>query len=572
MKQYLKLLMAREAKEVLGKNGTNLWLLTLVLVATFTSIAFSEGSMNYLEDKMADPFTNWVSISKADADVTNDKFNLFREQLQMEENAERFDYRDVTMDQYLGLNIQGQKNGRIDYLSIRFFEHFRTPLVDKILDHNNVADGCRVDSTVLIDNTFGFIVTLDAIKKLGYDTQNLPAYIHYLSPISEEQAYDLNFDSLGLKPLNKDNKKGAKYLRVALPVLAVVRKLPNNMDMVSTNFFYEQYHYNHITEPFAVTVHKEDYLHHLVYWVSDEVGKEVFEQFVKEQATKDMDIDVYSEEESALAMKSWKSGKMLTVDIGGELQPIEMFNHVDEKIAGKWGENLVQRVYLLETQDCPSPRSDYLSVEFCSLNHIREFESFAKEYGISLEMEQVHSKENFNAVMDLISPYLIKGLRSTDSPDICKSSVYCLSDIIRGLGANNKYVNDYLPLIMNILSNNQIDRNLKPQCFNIISDIYITCPNEAFKSFQNIMKIMGDAIQATMIKIDENTEIDNINHFIDLREHILENLTCIFSAVKEIDRTKDFIPFVKCIVKYINTIVDDCANSVAIMKIGRAHV
>lgn len=178
------------------------------------------------------------------------------------------------------------------------------------------------------------------------------------------------------------------------------------------------------------------------------------------------------------------------------------------------------------------------------------------------------TQENFNAVMDLISPYLIKGLRSLDSPYICKSSVYCLSDIIRGLGVNNKYVNDYLPLVMNILSNDQIDRNLKPQCFNIISDIYISCPNEAFKSFENIMKIMGDAIQATIIKIDENTDIENMYHFIDLREHILENLTCIFAAVKEIDRTKDFIPFVKCIVNYINTIVNDCANSVTIMKDG----
>ena len=121
---------------------------------------------------------------------------------------------------------------------------------------------------------------------------------------------------------------------------------------------------------------------------------------------------------------------------------------------------------------------------------------------------------------------------------------------------------------MNILSNDQIDRNLKPQCFNIISDIYISCPNEAFKSFENIMKIMGDAIQATIIKIDENTDIENMYHFIDLREHILENLTCIFAAVKEIDRTKDFIPFVKCIVNYINTIVNDCANSVTIMKDG----
>lgn len=65
MKQYLKLLMAREGKEVLGKNGSNLWILTLVLVATFGSIAFSEGSSIYLRYKMVDPFTNWVSIKRS---------------------------------------------------------------------------------------------------------------------------------------------------------------------------------------------------------------------------------------------------------------------------------------------------------------------------------------------------------------------------------------------------------------------------------------------------------------------------------------------------------------------------
>ena len=59
MKQYLKLLMAREGKEVLGKNGSNLWILTIVLIATFLSIAFSEGSRIYLRYKMVNPFTNW---------------------------------------------------------------------------------------------------------------------------------------------------------------------------------------------------------------------------------------------------------------------------------------------------------------------------------------------------------------------------------------------------------------------------------------------------------------------------------------------------------------------------------
>lgn len=180
----------------------------------------------------------------------------------------------------------------------------------------------------------------------------------------------------------------------------------------------------------------------------------------------------------------------------------------------------------------------------------------------------LYTQEDFKAVMDLISPYLIKGLRAIDTPALCKSSVYCLSDIIRSLGTDNKYVNDFLPLIMNILSNNQIDRNLKPQCFNIISDLYITCPYEAFKYFENIMKIMGSAIQATKIKIDENTDLENCKHFIDLREHILENLTCIFSAVKEINKIQEFIPYVNCIVNYINYIVNDYANSVTIMKDG----
>ena len=390
--------MGREAKEVLGKNGANLWLLTIVLVATFTSIAFSEGSMNYLEDKMADPFTNWVSIKKDN--LSDEKFNKFRERLHLQENAEHYDYQGVLMDQYLGLNIQGPQNGRIEYLSIRFFEHIHSSIVNKILDKENVVEGCLVDSTILIDKTLGFIITLDALKKIGYSSDNLPAYIHYLSPVSEEHAYDLDFDSLGLQPLTLGN---TKYLRIALPILAIVRKLPNNVDMVSTNFFYEQYHYNFTTSPFAVTAHQNDYLHHLYYWVSNEVSQEEFEKKIKNQNTKLSDFSIYGSDNNCLSMKSWKGGKMLNVDVGGEHLPIERFIDVDNIVKNKWDENQVQRIYMLETMDSPSPRSDYLSVEFHSLKHIREFEAFAKTYGISLEMEQVHSKENFNAVTVMAS-------------------------------------------------------------------------------------------------------------------------------------------------------------------------
>ena len=167
------------------------------------------------------------------------------------------------------------------------------------------------------------------------------------------------------------------------------------------------------------------------------------------------------------------------------------------------------------------------------------------------------TKENFAAVMELISPYLIQGLKSIDSFDICKASLLCLSDIITGLGLQNKYMSDFIPLVMNILSNTNIDRHLKSYCFNIISDLFIYCQSEVFKYFDNIMSVIGGAMEATKIQLPDDTEQDTVNHFIDLREHILENITCIFSAIKDINKTIEFVPYAKIIIEYIGIISKD---------------
>ena len=46
------------------------------------------------------------------------------------------------------------------------------------------------------------------------------------------------------------------------------------------------------------------------------------------------------------------------------------------------------------------------------------------------------------------------------------------------------------------------------------------------------MKVIGGAIQATQITFNENSEQETCAYFVSLREHILEPLTCIFSAVR----------------------------------------
>ena len=177
------------------------------------------------------------------------------------------------------------------------------------------------------------------------------------------------------------------------------------------------------------------------------------------------------------------------------------------------------------------------------------------------------TQEDFIKVLDLITPYLIKGLKSTNSPSLCLSSILCLSDIIRALDSNNNiFIDKFFPLIMNILSDNSIDRNLKPICFNIISDIYIYCPIEGFNYFEQVMKILGEAIQATQINLDENEDKENLEHFINLREHILESLNCVFHAIRNINKIKEFVPYVVCIVNYINFINNDFAISLNIVK------
>ena len=388
MKQYLKLLLAREAKEVVGRKGSNLWLLTLVLVATFVSIAFSEGSMIYLKDKMEDPFTNWVSIAKS---TDEESFKNFRDSLFLDENKEKYDYREVLMDQYTNYNIMGK--GKFKYPSVRFFEHINTPLVDAILAEENIVKGCSLDTTLLIDNTMGFIITVDVAKQLGYSEDNLPSYINYL-------AVNEGADSLGLKLVMEE------FYPVAVPVLAIVRRLPNNVDMMSANFFYEQQHVNSdVTYPFDFKYHEPEYLHRLTYYVSKEIDRNSFENFIKESLADSLKskLQFFEVNEEYRDLKSWKPGDIVKIDLGDERMSREVFQKLANQIEDHFDAEEVRRVHKLEYGSNHAERGSFLSVEFKSLKHIRDFEAFAKRNGIQLEMEQVHSKENFNAVTVMAS-------------------------------------------------------------------------------------------------------------------------------------------------------------------------
>ena len=378
MKQYLKLLMVREAKEVLGKNGANLWLLTIVLVATFTSIAFSEGSMIYLKDKMEDPFTNWVDIDIQDKQ--ND-YNNLRENLESPDIQKRYGFGDVHGDREIYYDMQRDR-----YLRCRHFANINSPLIKKILSKDNVVNNCVIDTTKLSNKSLGLIVTMESLKAMGYSSESIPSYIYY-------KAYNPSSDTLGLKLQND------KFLLIPFPVLAVVRRLPGNVDMMSTNYMSEQPS-NDNKYPFDFTAH-ESYISELRYFIQDGIDDETLLLKIKEAFPDSIARHINIIEENLEEMLPWCKGKQIKLDFGAESPNYTTFQwlEVDKKIQKLCSEWMFVRIYNYETGNCKGIPDKYLSLAFQNLDSIRAFEEYVKNnYHIQIDMSQIASKENFNAV------------------------------------------------------------------------------------------------------------------------------------------------------------------------------
>ena len=164
--------------------------------------------------------------------------------------------------------------------------------------------------------------------------------------------------------------------------------------------------------------------------------------------------------------------------------------------------------------------------------------------------------------MSTFNSYLLHGLNSTNSFYICKASILSLDEIIINTGPDfNMYVEKYLKIVLNILSDNNINRDLKPLSFGIISELFIACPQEAFVYFDDIMRIVGIGFEACRMDYGpEKENIDFIYYIMELKERLLEIMMCVFNAVRDTGKINDFVPYAKSTVEFINIILRDEAK------------
>lgn len=384
---YLKLFLKREGKVVLGKNFSNIWLLTAVLTATFLAIAFSNGSLLFLADKMKDPFINWVDIKN---DNQNKAFAELEAELSSPGNASTYHYKDFEYGYEFSYFFFGKNDSDHEYLKCRFFGQLNTDLVAAILSPDNVVGNMAVATIEDIpDNTIGVIITEKALNSLGYEIA--PAYIDLYS-------YSTGADTLGIATF--DNRS-----RAPLPVLGVVKRLPGNVDIISSSRFYQQ-NWNDVH---TFNLNKPRYAQSLCYFVPVDVDIEEFESdletILRDKTSVTFKIDdegFYPEDQFSYKNHIIGSAReyatYLRIVTDSDTIPYEVISETNNAILEKYADKDVHRLYPYIYDQGFSSTGAYLSVHFNDLNAINDFQSFVNGFGVEIEMSQINAKENFNSV------------------------------------------------------------------------------------------------------------------------------------------------------------------------------
>lgn len=378
---YFRLFVKREGKVVLGKNNSNLWLLTAVLIATFLAISFSNASLKYLSYKMDDPFINWVDIEN---DYGKADFFGLEYALEMPGNKEEFHYYDFQKDYSFTYYFFDKKGEGLHYLRCRFFQNLNTSLVEAILDDDNVLKNWKIeDISSLSENSIGVIMTEETMIRLGYDSA--PSYIdccHY-SPGAEEYGFDLVND---------------KYARFPVPVLAVVKKLPGNFDIVSSAYFHEQKE-NNFTYPFGMN--KDIYGCNLSYFIPEGTNLEKLKDVISEAASEYTDAEIVCDEDRFYLpeIQPFREGRFVVFDCYDDYLEYGEWKKINEVVLSELSSKGVHRVFEYDFSDYTLPTRSFISVHFEDLDKLRDFEKYVyDEFEVKIEMAQVNTKENFNAV------------------------------------------------------------------------------------------------------------------------------------------------------------------------------
>jgi hypothetical protein len=78
--------------------------------------------------------------------------------------------------------------------------------------------------------------------------------------------------------------------------------------------------------------------------------------------------------------------------------------------------------------------------------------------------------------------------------------------------------------------------------------------------FQEIMVLVGIAIEAALYLPPDMDDLETLDYFDTLREHILECITCVIHALKDMNKTELFNDYVQGVISFLEKINHESYN------------
>lgn len=366
MAGYNKIFRKREFKAILGNKSANFWILWGVFLLTIGSLSFSRAGLDFLSRKMNDPFIKWIQVKE------QGDFERFRNDVQQPDFArDTFDISTIETNNFI-----------LEYVFTADFKKWRvegrtiapqSQLLPKILDEDNTVVLRSLD---ISSSDYGWIVTRDLMKNLGYREDNYPLFLNYTYKGDAER-----LDSLGIE--NYD-----RYMVMPIPIIAVVKQLPDLLDFVAPQYFKCQLESS--DNPFNLSLH-DRYYHDLVL-VAEHSDQDVERQIEETLQASGLAYDADwagSAVNYEQALRPATKYRVIMRDTN-----VPALNAVAKTIAEMED---VYRVYDYAFDKGLILNPDYMSFMFEDLNKVQAFAKWAKNnYGVRIDMAQIEAKNNFS--------------------------------------------------------------------------------------------------------------------------------------------------------------------------------
>ena len=193
-----------EQGQLFGERKGRLWLMAFLMLIAVVSIGFATASLEYLKDKMSNPFVSCVDI------VVDQIWSNGEEELEKfvsdSINENLFHYNSSEKVWLLSAEFQkeGDRSVRLDGRTI----YMNSPILNgTIFSEDNLI--CKKDS--ITDADFGIILSNEGLKKLGISQ---PVFL--------------------ILPVYIDDSTSCE---IAVPVLAIVKELPDMCDFLMTHAY-----------------------------------------------------------------------------------------------------------------------------------------------------------------------------------------------------------------------------------------------------------------------------------------------------------------------------------------------